>query len=107
MPFDSNSWDDRRFLPYEEMLALLEAVHGPDALARETDGVSDTSKWWRLPGHAGRVGFITSMSEHFCGSCNRLRITANGRLKVRRAAPPPCCCADAYSRGASDVVTWE
>ncbi len=30
----------------------------------------------------GRVGFITSMSEHFCGGCNRLRITSDGRLKV-------------------------
>ncbi|KAJ1436506.1 hypothetical protein B484DRAFT_345022 [Ochromonadaceae sp. CCMP2298] len=32
--------------------------------------------------HLGRVGFITSMSEHFCGTCNRLRITADGKLKV-------------------------
>lgn len=31
---------------------------------------------------SGRVGFITSMSQHFCGSCNRLRITADGKLKV-------------------------
>ena len=30
----------------------------------------------------GRVGFITSMSQHFCGSCNRLRVTADGKLKV-------------------------
>lgn len=30
----------------------------------------------------GQVGFITSMSEHFCSSCNRLRITADGNLKV-------------------------
>jgi molybdenum cofactor biosynthesis enzyme MoaA len=30
----------------------------------------------------GTVGFITSMSDHFCGSCNRLRITADGNLKV-------------------------
>lgn len=30
----------------------------------------------------GRVGFITSMSQHFCGGCNRLRVTADGKLKV-------------------------
>lgn len=35
-----------------------------------------------MPGYLGRVGFITSMSEHFCGSCNRLRLTADGNLKV-------------------------
>ena len=32
----------------------------------------------------GQVGFITSMSEHFCGSCNRLRLTADGNLKVNK-----------------------
>lgn len=35
-----------------------------------------------MPGHRGKIGFITSMSEHFCGSCNRLRLTADGNLKV-------------------------
>lgn len=37
---------------------------------------------FKVPGFKGQVGFITSMSEHFCGSCNRLRITADGNLKV-------------------------
>ncbi|XP_046987354.1 molybdenum cofactor biosynthesis protein 1-like [Schistocerca americana] len=35
-----------------------------------------------VPGFKGRVGFITSMSEHFCGTCNRLQITADGNLEV-------------------------
>jgi len=44
---------------------------------------SDTTKWYRAsPEHEGRVGFITSMSSNFCGSCNRLRVTADGQLKV-------------------------
>lgn len=43
---------------------------------------NDTSKAFKVDGHAGQVGFITSMTEHFCGSCNRLRITADGNLKV-------------------------
>jgi cyclic pyranopterin phosphate synthase len=37
---------------------------------------------YKVPGFKGQIGFITSMSEHFCGSCNRLRITADGNLKV-------------------------
>ena len=36
-----------------------------------------------MDGFSGQVGFITSMSEHFCGSCNRMRLTADGNLKVR------------------------
>ena len=35
-----------------------------------------------MSGYAGQFGFITSMSDHFCGTCNRLRITADGNLKV-------------------------
>ena len=37
---------------------------------------------YKVPGFVGRIGFITSMSEHFCASCNRLRLTADGNLKV-------------------------
>lgn len=43
---------------------------------------NDTSKAYKVTGFKGQVGFITSMTEHFCGSCNRLRITADGNLKV-------------------------
>lgn len=43
---------------------------------------NDTSKAYKVNDHVGQVGFITSMTEHFCGSCNRLRITADGNLKV-------------------------
>ena len=38
---------------------------------------------YKVPGFAGQIGFITSMSEHFCGGCNRLRLTADGNLKVQ------------------------
>ena len=37
--------------------------------------------YYRFPGYAGTVGFIGSVSDHFCGECNRLRLTADGRLK--------------------------
>lgn len=48
---------------------------------------NDTSKAYKVSGHVGQVGFITSMTEHFCGSCNRLRITADGNLKVKLNNP--------------------
>jgi cyclic pyranopterin phosphate synthase len=37
--------------------------------------------YFRFPGHRGTLGFIGSVSDHFCGECNRLRLTADGRLK--------------------------
>jgi cyclic pyranopterin phosphate synthase len=39
------------------------------------------ARYYRFPGHQGTIGFIGSMSDHFCGECNRLRLTADGKLK--------------------------
>jgi cyclic pyranopterin phosphate synthase len=44
--------------------------------------VGDTARSFTLPGHAGRIGFISSMTSNFCATCNRLRLTADGQLKV-------------------------
>jgi len=51
-------------------------------LEKLSEEKSSTSRNWRLPGYVGSFGFISSMSNHFCGSCNRLRLTADGCLKV-------------------------
>ena len=53
------------------MLAEVRRAH--PGLERIGDEPNDTAKGYRVPGFTGSVGFITSMSEHFCGSCNRLR----------------------------------
>lgn len=50
-------------------------------LPAPSPGGSGPANYFRLPGHVGTVGFISSMSDHFCGDCNRLRLTADGRLK--------------------------
>lgn len=41
-----------------------------------------TAQVWQVPGYAGSVGFIASMTQPFCSSCNRLRLTADGNIKV-------------------------
>lgn len=81
MPFDGNKWDDRKMVSYKEMVKLIQASY-PDFQRVEDDTLNETSKAWKVPGFVGSVGFITSMTEHFCGSCNRLRMTADGNLKV-------------------------
>ena len=53
---------------------LEEVRRAHPGLERIGDEPNDTAKGYRVPGFAGSVGFITSMSEHFCGSCNRLRL---------------------------------
>ena len=100
MPFDGNGWSDNRFMPYTEMIEHIEARHGK--LERMQDGPNDTSKTYHIPGYEGRVGFITSMSEQFCGSCNRLRLTADGNLKVCLFGKAEVSLRDAMRSGVSD-----
>ncbi|CAI9568522.1 unnamed protein product [Staurois parvus] len=80
MPFDGNKWNFKKMMSYQEMLDCIRQ-RWPELEKLPTEP-SSTSKAYRVPGFQGRIGFITSMSEHFCGSCNRLRITADGNLKV-------------------------
>nr|CAD7396397.1 unnamed protein product [Timema cristinae] len=80
MPFSGNKWDYEKMVPFKEMVDKIQG-QWPDFYAM-ANGPNDTSKAFKVPGFKGQVGFITSMSEHFCGSCNRLRLTADGNLKV-------------------------
>ena len=80
MPFDGNRWNDQKMVSYSEMLQIIREKY-PD-FKRISDAPNDTSKAYQVPGFSGQVGFITSMTENFCGTCNRLRLTADGNLKV-------------------------
>ena len=80
MPFDGNKWSQAKMIGYKEMLAVIREKF-PN-LCKVQDHKNDTSKTYAVPGFAGKLGFITSMTHNFCGTCNRLRITSDGKLKV-------------------------
>ncbi|KAI0840435.1 molybdenum cofactor biosynthesis prote [Hypoxylon sp. FL0890] len=80
MPFDGNKWNEGKMFSYSEMLDLIRERF-PD-LEKVRDHKNDTSKTYKIPGFVGKIGFITSMTHNFCGTCNRLRITSDGNLKV-------------------------
>jgi GTP 3',8-cyclase len=80
MPFDGNKWNKRKMLSYSEMLDVIREKY--PQLEKVQDHKNDTSKTWKIPGFVGKIGFITSMTHNFCGTCNRLRITNDGNLKV-------------------------
>jgi GTP 3',8-cyclase len=80
MPFDGNKWNKQKMFSYEEMLDTIRAYY--PSLSKVQDHKNDTSKTWQVPGFLGKIGFITSMTHNFCGTCNRLRITSDGNLKV-------------------------
>ncbi|KAI5803432.1 hypothetical protein DFH27DRAFT_49137 [Peziza echinospora] len=81
MPFDGNKWNQNKMVPFADMLNQIKAIYPTIGPALDAHN-NDTSKTYQIPGHLGRVGFITSMTHNFCGSCNRLRITSDGNLKV-------------------------
>lgn len=89
MPFDGNKWSNQKIVPFREILARIRQTY-PDLepiYERTNENTlasfsNQTSKPFRVKGFAGSIGFITSMTQNFCSSCNRLRITADGNLKV-------------------------
>lgn len=100
MPFSGNRWQNEKMLSFNEMMAMI-LKQFPEFQALE-NGPNDTSKAYQVPGYKGQVGFITSMTEHFCGSCNRLRITADGNLKVCLFGNKEVSLRDAIRSGCSE-----
>lgn len=68
------------YVPYSRVLEKL-----PEAVAVPQDG--GVAKLYRLPGAKGNIGLISPISAHFCGECNRIRLTADGKLKPCLHAP--------------------
>ncbi|XP_063765026.1 molybdenum cofactor biosynthesis protein 1 isoform X3 [Eleginops maclovinus] len=100
MPFDGNKWNFKKMVSYQEMLDHIKQ-QWPNLERLET-GHTETAKTFKVPGFKGQVGFITSMSDHFCGSCNRLRITADGNLKVCLFGNSEVSLRDVLRSGASE-----
>lgn len=89
MPFSGNTWKNEKFVSYADMLSLIKEKY--PAVIRLQDGPNDTTKVfthflnlknYTVDGFKGSFGFISSMSDHFCSTCNRLRLMADGNLKV-------------------------
>jgi len=99
MPFEGNGWAGDKLVPYRELLDRLSTRFALEPL---DDGPTATAKTFRVPGHAGRVGFITSMTTPFCHGCNRLRLTADGALKVCLFGSTEVSLRDLMRDGASD-----
>ncbi|XP_039322242.1 molybdenum cofactor biosynthesis protein 1 isoform X1 [Saimiri boliviensis] len=100
MPFDGNKWNFKKMVSYKEMLDTVRQ-QWPE-LEKLPEEESSTAKAFKIPGFQGQISFITSMSEHFCGTCNRLRITADGNLKVCLFGNSEVSLRDHLRAGASE-----
>ena len=82
MPLGSvATFQQNQIVPATETRQRIEAELGPLTLEPGHNG-HDPAKHYRLAGARGRLGFISSVTEPFCSGCNRLRLTADGRLRL-------------------------
>lgn len=78
MPFQGNHWNSKKVVTASQMLQWVEAQYD---MVKLRDEPHATAKKYKAIGHEGTFAFITTMSEHFCGDCNRMRLTADGKMK--------------------------
>ncbi|OGO23244.1 MAG: cyclic pyranopterin phosphate synthase MoaA [Chloroflexi bacterium RBG_16_51_9] len=101
MPFGTCGSDSVETVPTSEIyerlqvLGKLEAITGPAG--------NGPAKYFQFTGARGSVGFITPMTEHFCSTCNRLRITSDGHLRPCLLGNDEVALKDALRSGAGDA----
>ena len=78
MPFDGNRWNRDRVVTLNEMLEQARKYFDLVPLEREQH---DTAKKFQVKDHLGTFAVISTMSAPFCGDCNRMRLTADGKMK--------------------------
>ena len=81
MPFDGNKWDTSKVVSLEDVLEKVNSHYSKDQIIKLEDKKNDTTKNYRIKGFKGSFGVISTVSNPFCDSCNRIRLTANGRIK--------------------------
>jgi len=99
MPFDGNAWTRGKLLPFASM---LEALRDRYSLTPLDGKPSDVAKNFHVDGCEGTVSFITSMTNDFCGGCNRIRLTVQGEIKPCLFMPASHGLRDKLRAGATD-----
>lgn len=79
MPTTSRTWWQRYFLPMAEIRRRLAGLGPMEAVRRQA--AAGPAHIFRIPGFKGELGFISPMSEHHCRTCNRLRLSSDGKVR--------------------------
>jgi cyclic pyranopterin phosphate synthase len=78
MPFSGNQWDMSKIVSHQELLSGISNVFSFRQLMAEPN---DTARRYQVEGAAGTFGIIGTVTHPFCSGCNRIRLTADGKLK--------------------------
>ena len=81
MPFNGNKWDLSKLVSYAQIMDMVHAHYSKASIKRIQDAPNDTSKNYKVSDYKGSFSVISSVTNPFCDSCNRIRLTANGKLK--------------------------
>ena len=106
MPLDADQiWRKEDILTGAEILAIIEKAYGP--MTRIMGDPSETARRYTFPDGVGEVGFINPVSEPFCSSCDRIRMTAEGKLRTCLFSTEETDLREPLRSGASDEVIEE
>ena len=78
MPFQKNQWNKEAIFSYQDMLDLISSKFDLTPIEGHPN---QTSKDFKVDGAKGKIGIISSITNPFCEGCNRIRVTADGKLK--------------------------
>lgn len=78
MPFSGNHWESQKVFGWKQILNVIEEKYD---VIKLKDDVHDTAKKYIVPGHVGTFAVISTITAPFCGDCNRMRLTADGKMK--------------------------
>lgn len=81
MPFDGNQWNREKLVSYAEVLLQVNSCYDESQVLRLRDKPNDTSKNHKIDSYKGSFSIISSVTNPFCSTCNRIRLTADGKLK--------------------------
>jgi len=111
MPFDGNAWNKGKMVPEKDIIASMQRhldKRGLGDLQKiPPDSPSDVARLWQVPGFRGRLGTISSMTNQFCGGCNRIRITSSGELRNCLFGEEGWSLRDDLRTGVTDEVLTE
>ncbi|MBO9583770.1 MAG: GTP 3',8-cyclase MoaA [Flavobacterium sp.] len=81
MPFAGNDWDRSKMVSQKEILSLVETQFSAGDIQKLEDEKNFTARTYKIKGFQGNFGIISSITNPFCDSCNRIRLTADGKIK--------------------------
>ncbi|MEO6902552.1 MAG: GTP 3',8-cyclase MoaA [Bacteroidia bacterium] len=80
MPFNGNKWDWSKGISFKEMMHIVNTAYNKNVVKID-DSKNDTAKNYKINGYQGTFAVISSVTNPFCDTCNRIRLTADGKLK--------------------------